>query len=79
METSITPLTSYSDYNDLDAKKTPVNFDFDDIPLGEGDDESFSEYGEEQTRFNEDGSFIGVYADDTKKPPQHLTSTESLV
>lgn len=79
METSITPLTSYSDYNDLDAKKTPVNFDFDDIPLGEGDDESFSEYGEEQTRFNEDGSFIGVYSQDTKKPPGQPNPPESKV
>jgi len=58
--------------------------DFDDIPIGEGDDESFgsAEYGEEATAFNEDGSFIGVYSKGKKAngPPAYQQAhTESNV
>lgn len=50
-----------------------------DIPMNEGD-ENFSEYGEEATHFNEDGSFIGVYKDNKKPPPSTpLKPSESNV
>lgn len=71
------------DYDYYPEKKSPA-LDFDDIPIGEGDDESFgsAEYGEEATAFNEDGSFIGVYSKDKKSPnapPAYQPATESNV
>ncbi|KAK7091134.1 neuroglian-like [Littorina saxatilis] len=61
---------SRADYDYYPEKKSPA-LDFDDIPIGEGDDESFgsAEYGEEATAFNEDGSFIGVYSKGKKAAP----------
>ncbi|XP_025090623.1 neurofascin-like [Pomacea canaliculata] len=70
---------SRADYDEYPEKKPPRDLEFDDIPIGEGDDESFSEYGEEPSNFNEDGSFIGVYSKDTKKPPRQPNPTESNV
>lgn len=78
-ENLIILLTYYSDYDEYPEKKPPRDLEFDDIPIGEGDDESFSEYGEEPSNFNEDGSFIGVYSKDTKKPPRQPNPTESNV
>jgi len=54
---------SRPDYDDYDYpdKKPRGDLEYDDVPIG-GDDESLGEYGDEDdTHFNEDGSFIGIY------------------
>lgn len=58
--------------------------DIHNIPCGERDDESFgsAEYYAEQTAFNEDGSFIGVYhsrGSEESAPPTYQPAIESDV
>ncbi|KAK7091136.1 neural cell adhesion molecule L1-like [Littorina saxatilis] len=58
------------DYPENSRSRTAL--DIDDLPREmEGDNESFgsSEYGDEASAFNEDGSFIGVYSSPERKPP----------
>uniref|UniRef100_A0A0B7B4G9 Neurofascin/L1/NrCAM C-terminal domain-containing protein n=1 Tax=Arion vulgaris TaxID=1028688 RepID=A0A0B7B4G9_9EUPU len=51
----------YDDYDSYPDKKPRGDLEYDDVPIG-GDDESLGEYGDEDdTHFNEDGSFIGIY------------------
>ena len=66
-----------------DEKKASV-LNIHNIPGGERDDESFgsAEYYAEQTAFNEDGSFIGVYQSRVQEqtgPPAHRPAIESNV
>lgn len=73
-------LTSYSDFDEYPTKRPQHDLDFNAIPVGEGDDENFAEYGGEPSKFNEDGSFIGTYSKDMEKVPlRQSNSTESLV
>ncbi|KAL8575029.1 hypothetical protein ACOMHN_063561 [Nucella lapillus] len=71
---------SRADYDFLPEKKGP-NMDFDDDQIPLGDDESFgSEYGgEEDTAFNERGSFIGLYKGGSGKVGPPAYSGESKV
>ncbi|KAH9513738.1 hypothetical protein Btru_041975 [Bulinus truncatus] len=63
---------TFDDY-DYPDKKPKGDLEYDDVPIG-GDDESLGEYGdEEDTHFNEDGSFIGIY--DKKEPPRPAAQT----
>lgn len=70
-----------SDYTDSTEKKPLGSIEFGDLAVGE-DDESFSEYGEETTRFNEDGSFIGIYSpdvsNDQKPSPAYLIEESNV-
>ncbi|BFZ21235.1 hypothetical protein BsWGS_24274 [Bradybaena similaris] len=51
----------FEDYDGYMDKKPRGDLEYDDVPIG-GDDESLGEYGDEDdTHFNEDGSFIGIY------------------
>lgn len=69
------------DYPGNQQSKMSGAFDIENcLPVGDyaDDAESFSEYGEETTRFNEDGSFIGAYKESQKAVQQRRTS-ESFV
>ncbi|PVD32184.1 hypothetical protein C0Q70_07613 [Pomacea canaliculata] len=68
------------DFDEYPTKRPQHDLDFNAIPVGEGDDENFAEYGGEPSKFNEDGSFIGTYSKDMEKVPlRQSNSTESLV
>ncbi|XP_050409685.2 neuroglian [Patella vulgata] len=58
---------SRADDNGMEKKGSPLQFT--EEPLSYEDEDSLAEYGdgEDMGKFNEDGSFIGVYMD--KKPP----------
>lgn len=69
----------YDDYQPYSDSKPRGDLEYDDVPIG-GDDESLGEYGGEETYFNEDGSFIGIYDEKKgKKQRQNGHANESAI
>ncbi|KAK6167373.1 hypothetical protein SNE40_021417 [Patella caerulea] len=70
---------SRADDNGMEKKGTPLQFT--EEPLSYEDDDSLAEYGdgEDMGKFNEDGSFIGVYMDKKQPAPPVRNGNETQI